>query len=198
MPEIVTDLIVTPVTVYHSTYGTTLPADSLAVGGTWPVGWTKLGFTSEPLKLGYAYDIIKLMVEQSLGTVAARKTSEEVTLATVIAEFAGASLERAWNAALTSTPAAPGQVGKEELTLGDDAVLAQKQWGFEGSYRDEDDALFPIRCFVWKGVPSEGGEIEFGKAVLVGTPIKILALHDMTKSAGQRAIKIQRVLEPAT
>lgn len=197
MPEVVTDIIVSPVTVYYGTLAATLPADTVAVGGAWPAGWTKVGFTKESLKAAYEYDSLDVMIQQSLAAVRRRKTKEDLRLETVLAELSADVVNLSWDGTVTQTAAGAGQPGKEELTVGGGAVLTERQWGFEGNYIDEDGALFPVRMFVWKGTATTGGALEWTKSDYVGIPLKVSALADMAKAVGSRLFKLQKILEPA-
>ena len=198
MPEIVSDIIVTPAVVYYATYGATVPADTVAAGTAWGGSWVKVGYTNAPLSMLYEADELDLEIEQSLAAVDRIKTKESLTLETTLAELYLDGIQLGSGGTVTDTAAAAGQPGKEELALGGTATLTKRAWGFEGSYVDEDGATFPVRVFVWRATARLNGALEFGKAQAVGTPIQIKAVADMTKSAGQRLFKISKILEPAT
>lgn len=198
MPSVVTDIVMTSAKVFVGTLAATLPADTVAVDGAWPAGWTAIGFTKTPLKATYDYDIGDVMIEQDLAAVDRRKVKESLTLETVLAEFSADNLNYSWDGTVTPTAAGVGQPGKEEISIGGVATLTKRQWGFEGSYIDEDGTNFPIRVFVWKATASAGAAMEMGKADYMGIPLKVSALADRTKSAGARLFKVQKILEPAT
>lgn len=198
MAEVVSDIIVTPATVYYAAYGATLPADTVAAGTAWGGTWTKVGYTNAPLSMLYEADELDLEIEQSLAAVDRIKTSEALTLETTLAELYLDGIQLGTGGTVTDTAAAAGQPGKEELPVGGTATLTKRAWGFEGSYVDEDGATFPVRVFVWRATARLNGALEFGKAQAVGTPIQIKAVADMTKTAGQRLFKISKILEPAT
>lgn len=198
MPEVVTDIVVTPAALWVGTLVAALPADTLAVGAAWPAGWTKVGFTKESVKLAYEFDDLEIEIQQSLGPVDSVRIKEGAKFETVLAELAADAIALGWDGTVTQTPAGVGQPGKEELPIGGTATLTKRQWGIEGSYRDEDGALFPIRVFIWKGVATAGGELEFAKADYTGVPLQVKALADMTKAAGSRLFKLQKILEPAS
>lgn len=198
MPEIVSDIILSPATVYYAPYGATVPADTVAAGTAWGGSWVKLGWTKTPLSMLYEFDELDMAIEQSLAPVKRAKVSEALTLETTLAEMYLDGVQLGSGGTVSDTAAAAGQPGKEELVVGGDAVLDERAWGFEGAYVDEDGAKFPVRVFVWKATARLNGALEFGKADYVGTPLQVKALADMTKTNGQRLFKISKVLEPAS
>lgn len=200
MPEVLTDIIVPfpKGKLYTAPVGTALPADTVAVGGTW-TGWTSVGYLDQPVKLTYKFDMLEIKVLQALGSVDRRKTNEELLIETVLSELTLDNVALALSSGtVTQTAAGAGQPGKEEYTLGGIATLNKKMIGFEGAYLDEDGAEFPIRVFVWKATASEGLETEWDKEKIAGVPLKWAALQDLTKPDGQRLCKWQKILEPAT
>lgn len=194
----VSDIIVTPALVYRAPYGTTVPADTVAAGTAWGGSWVNQGYTNAPLSLLYEDEELDIMIEQALAPVGRVKTLENATFETVMAELTTGILAIATSGTSTATAAAVGQPGKEELTLGGEAPLDIYAWGFEGQYVDEDGATFPVRVFVWRGTARLNGALEFSKGAVVGTPIQIKALEDLTKTMGQRLFKVSKVLEPAS
>jgi hypothetical protein len=72
-------------------------------------------------------------------------------------------------------------------------------YAFEGEWVDDAGVTWPIRCFIWRGTPTEGGELEFSKSDYTeGTPLKIGALGDLTKVKGKQLFKMQRIVAAAT
>jgi len=198
MPDIVSDIIVSPASVWTAPLSTAVPADTVAAGAAWGGAWVKLGFTKEALKSKYEFDELDVEVEQSLAPVDRVKIKENMTLETVLAEFYLDGIQYGTQGTVTDTPAGVGQPGKEELAVGGVSTLTKRMFGFEGMYIDEDGATFPVRMFIWKATAKLNGDLEFGKKDYTGTPLQIKALADLTKSAGQTLFKISKILEPAT
>jgi len=194
----VADIIVTPCKIYHSALGLTLPADSLAYGGTWPAGWTQLGLTKAPLSVDYNREPVYAEIQESLSDIPRGYKKEALTIETVLAELTLANLNLAWGGEYSTTAAGAGQVAKEELLGGDDVNPLIKQWGFEGLFVSAAGASHPIRFFVSSVMAEVGGKLEFGKADTTGVPLRIMGYSDFTKAAGQRLFKWQKVTGPAT
>ena len=198
MPEVISDIIVAPATVYYAPLASSLPADTVAAGTAWGGAWVKVGYTSEPLSVQYEADEVDIEIEQSLTAIRRVKTKENLTLETVLAEFYLDALQLGMGGVVSDTPAGASQPGMEELALGGLATITARMWGFEGAYIDEDAATFPIRFFIYSGTAKINGKLSFAKGEMTGTPLQIMALADMTKSVGSRLVLIQKMLEAAT
>lgn len=193
MAQQVSDIILTPVQVFYAPVGTAIPADTVAVDAAWPTGWVKLGYTNDPLKMSYTFDVVEAEVQESMTAVARKKAKEKVSLETTLAQLSLDQLQLAFAGAVTNQAASSGVPGKEEMDLGGSSSLPIKMWGFEGSYTDDSGNTFPIRAFVWKATSASGGDLSFGTDKYVNFPLKIDALADMSKAKGQRLCKIQRI-----
>jgi len=193
----ISDIMVAPVKVFSGVIGSSLPADNLALDAAWPTGWSHLGYTKTPLSLEYAYEKVRYEIQESIGPVGARKTAETLKLETTLAEFSLDGVALSWGGTVTDTPAAVGQVGKEEITGGDVTSLTKRMWGFEGSYEDANQVQRAFRFFIYIGAAEAGGKLEFGKADTTGISLKIEAYEDMTQSVGARLFKISRILADA-
>ena len=198
MPEIVSDIIVSPATVWYAPVGEEVPADDTPAGDDWGGNWVPVGYTKTPLSMSYEFDELDVEIEQSLAPVKRVKTKENLALETVLAELYLDGVQLGTGGTVTDTAAGAGQVGKEELDLGGEAALDEKAWGFEGTYINEDGAEFPVRLFIWKATAKLNGALEFGKADYTGISLQIKALADLSKSMGERLFKMQKILEPAT
>lgn len=199
MPEVVSDIILSPATVYKAPVGTALPADTVAAGTAWGGSWTKVGWTKEPVKFGYSFETLNAKIEQAIGTLRRFKTDEDLKIETVLAELTADGVLLAWDGgAVTQTAAGAGQPGKETLKLGGKVAMAEAAWGFEGAYVDEDGMTFPIRVLIYKATAEAGGDLEFGREDYVGTPLKLAAIQDMAKPVGERLFKLDKILEPAS
>lgn len=194
----VADIIVTPCKIYYSLAGATAPADSVAYGGAWPAGWTQLGYTKTPLSVDYTREPVMAEIQESLSEIIRGYKKESLVIETAMAEFELDNLALAWGGTYSATAAAAGQVAKEELIGGDDVLPLERQWGFEGLFVSSAGASHPVRMFVWLGVAEFGGKLEFGKNEALAIPLRITCNPDMTKSAGQRLFKFQKVTAPAS
>ena len=138
MAQVPSDIIVTGARVFVAPVNTvtpvTLPLPSVLVGGTWPVGWIDVGFTLEPTKVTYKFDILEIFVEQSFSPVRRRRTKEEATVETVLAEHTAGSLAMAMAGLATTTAATASVPGYEEFTVGGEPNLPLHLVGIEGGY----------------------------------------------------------------
>jgi hypothetical protein len=194
--EVASDIVVTGAKLFHSPKGTTLPAASIAADGDWGTGWSYLGYTLEPTKVTYKFDVLEIMVQQTLNSVRRTRIKEELTFSSVLAQHSTDAMALAMAGTSTATAAATGVPGYEEFKVGGEPVLPERQWGIEGRYEDEDGAIFPIRVFVWRATSAEGGDLEYDREKPAGIPLTIKALADTSKSRGNHLMTIQRVLEP--
>ena len=190
MPLQVSDIIATVAAVWYAPLLTAQPAATLAVGAAWPAGWSKLGFTKEPLKLIYKYDVLDVKIQEALAAVRRRRISEEITLETVLAETSSLSLSQAFGGVVTNT------AQYDLATWGGQAILGEWMYGFEGDYIDETSTNYPVRCVIYKATAAAGGELDFGKADYVGIPFKIAGLEDLTRVKGDRLFNILKVNAP--
>ncbi|MEI8306090.1 MAG: hypothetical protein WCF99_03385 [Chloroflexales bacterium] len=198
MPLVPSDIIVTGARVFLAPIGSTLPLPTLAVGAAWPTGWVDVGFTLSPTKLTYKFDMLEIFVEQSFSPVRRRRTKEEVTIETELAEHTAGNLAITMAGTATTTAATSTVVGYEEFEVGGDPNLPLHMVGIEGGYNDESDNFFPVRLFLYKATVTDGGTLEYGKDKPAGIPIKLAALPDLTKAVGGQLLKLQRVTDPHT
>jgi hypothetical protein len=198
MPQTASDIIVTGARVFYAPVGTVLPAPELPVDAAWPTGWIDVGFTLEPTKLGYKFDILEIFVEQTMGAVRRRRTKEQASIQTMLAEHNAGNLALAAAAAATTVAATATVPGYEEVTIGGDPNLPVYMVGIEGGYNDEEEDFYPIRLFLWLATAADGVQLEYAKDKPAGVPLALSALSDPTKPRKQQLLKIQRVIEPAT
>jgi len=197
MPEVISDIIVTSARLWRAPVGTALPAESLAVDAAWPSGWIDVGYTLEPVKAAYTFDVLDVMVQQEMGSVKRIRVKEALKLATVLAELTAANLALAFAGDAVSVAPAGGTPGYEEFSVGGKYELPESMWGLEGSYVNEDGELQPIRVFVWRATAAAGGELAFNREAVAGVPLEVSALHDRTKAKGKRLMVARRMLEAA-
>lgn len=194
----VADIIVSPCKIFYSLTGSTLPADSVAYGGAWPTAWTQLGYTKTPLSVDYTREPVMAEIQESLSDIIRGYKKEALVIETALAEFTLGNLLLAWGGEYSATAAGAGQVAKEELLGGDDVFPLERQWGFEGLFVSAAGAGHPVRFFIWSGVAEFGGKLEFGKSDAISIPFRVTTNPDLTKAAGQRLFKWQKVTGPAS
>src|SRR6266516_6980488 len=195
MPEVISDIVVTAAKLYKSPVGTTLPLDTVDVDAAWPVGWVSVGYTLEPVKAQYTFDVLDVMVQQEMGTVKRIRIKEALKLSTILAELTATTMALSFAGEVTTAAATATLAGYEEFSVGGKYKLPMAQWGMEGSFVDEDEILRPIRVFVWKATAAAGGELAFNREQVAGVPLEISALHDRSKAKGRRLLAARRVLE---
>lgn len=189
------DVLITPVWVWTSPAGTARVYEDVAYGAAWP-GWKRLGYTNSPLTTNLERERQNKMVEQAMAKIGSKVTGETLVIETSLAEFTLSNLALLWPGRLTITPAAVGQPGVERLSGGGEsyACLSTLQWGFEGLYQNEDCSVnLPLRFFCI-GEAEMGGELEFGKAVQTGLPLRVEASFDFATGLLYEWVK---VFEPA-
>jgi len=201
MPEQVGDILKTKAVVWIAPKGESLPDESsVAAGAEWGGNWVKLGYTKESLKLKHSFSQHVVNVEQVLGAVKRFKTDEALMFETVLSEVTALNLAYVTGGKSTdvaTTPAAAGQVGYEELNVGDDPTLEEWEVGFEGERVGATGGTLPLRIFC-QGNIILNGDLEFSKKNddHTGIPIQIAALADTGDS--NRMFKFQRVTAAAT
>ena len=198
MPEVISDIIVTSARLWRAPVGTALPADTLAVDAAWPSGWVDVGYTLEPVKASYTFDVLDVMVQQEMGAVKRIRVKEALKLATVLAELTAGNLALAFAGDASTVAPTADAPGYEEFAVGGKYELPESAWGLEGSYVDEDGILRPIRVFVWRATAAAGGEVAFNREAVAGVPLEVSALHDRSKAKGKRLLIARRVLEDPT
>ena len=195
----VTKITLSKGTAYYADAGTAGPADTVAVGGSWPVGWTHVGALSAPLILAYEYEVVEADIQDAIAPVARHKKSEKGRAETMLAEIAMEKLALPWDAKNTATAAGAGQPGKNTLTVGGKQRLTKRKWGFEGFWFDEDDdTTRPIRCYLHIATAAAGGQLEFDKGKYMGIALKLAALADLSQVEEEQLWQIVEITADAT
>lgn len=194
----VSDLIVSPCRVLYSVTGTSLPADTVAAGASWGASWSELAYTDTDLTVKLVRERVEADIQESLTPILRAVGRETLEIETSLAELLPSSLALAWGGTFSQTAAGAGQPAKDELVGGDDALVTEYQWGFEGSYVSAAGNTHPIRLVVWKGVTELGADLMFGKKTKTGIPFRIVANPDMSKARGQRLYKLIKITAPAS
>lgn len=189
--------------IWIAPYGEAQPDETdVAIGGDWGGNWEKLGWTMEGVKVLYEFEMAKAKIQQALGAIDARKTSEEVrvecslnlTRADRLATLTGGS-----DADVTETAAGASQVGFEELEIGNSTFIKKWAVGLESARFDADGVELPMRVFFTRAVFQMNGEFlvydtqsdEYNKM-----PFIVEALADPSNS--MKMLKWQRVTASAT
>lgn len=195
----VTDILITPATVYNAPVGEALPDEStIDYGEAWGGNWVNVGYTLQPLTMGVDRTLFELMVEQVTGAVKRRVTDEKIDFETVLAEATPTNIKLGTGGTLTTTAAGASQVAYQELKVGGAVTLEELAWGFEGFYENAAGVLFPLRIFAYKANAILNGRLTLAKNAAVGVPLSISCLNDTGKTVGQQKISIQRVTAVAT
>jgi hypothetical protein len=190
------NILVSPAQVYISATGVALPDETTVVAGaTWGVGWTDLGYTLTPLALGVDVETFELEVEQTPNAVAMMQTKQTVAFEVTLAELTAANLKYALSSRSTiaTVAAAANQHGFETLKVGGDIQLPYFQIGFEGVALDAAGNKLVKRVFIYKSVLTMGGKLEFSKKAPAGIPLKVAAVADTSKTAGEQLFEVQFV-----
>lgn len=178
--------------------GEALPDEStVGVGDPWGGNWTRVGFTSAPLKCLLEQERAEITVEEFLASVDRYRKSEKASFETKLAELTADYLGDAAGGTPSVTAAAAGQVGYEELDLGGVARFTKYIAGFEGIRYDANENALPVRCFIRRCTIVINGALEFSQRSddYPGIPLLIEALAD-TDNDG-RLVTWQRVTAPA-
>lgn len=191
-----TNIMVSPALVYISATGTALPDETtVAAGASWGAGWTDLGYTLTPVALGVDVETFELEVEQTPNPVAMLQTKQNASFEVTLAELTAANLKYALSSrsTITTTAAAANQHGFDSLKVGGDTQIPYFQVGFEGVQLDASGNKLVKRLFIYKAVLTMGGKLEFSKKAPAGIPLRVTAVADTGKTAGEQLFEIQFV-----
>jgi hypothetical protein len=191
----VTDIIVSPAALWYSPLSTALPDETtVAAGAAW-ASWTSLGYTLAPVELGFDVETFELEVEQLANPIRRVRTKEVATIETMLAENSAANLKLALASSQSVTTVAAGasQHGFDTLKVGGEVLMPEYQFGFEAVVYDSSNRALIKRVFVYRGTAVMGGKLSYSKKAAAGIPLKIIALADTAKAAGQQLIEVQYV-----
>ncbi len=193
----VSDIIVSPATIWYAPVGEALPAvNTIDAGEAWGGNWASLGYTLEPISLSLETATFDLFVEQLTVPVRTIRTQVDALLKTKLAEFTGVNLKLAMDGTLTTTAPGAAQVGYDSIVM--DATKTDVSLfavGIEGVRVSNANARLPVRIFLHRASIVLSGDVEFAKGAGVGIPITIKALADAATNA---AMTIQNVTAPFT
>lgn len=193
-----TNILIGGARVFYAPVGESLPADSVAWGAAWGGNWAEVGYTSAALAWMVSRETKEVEAQQTTLPIKRVVTKERHAFETVLAEVSSSHLQLAIGGTATTTPAGAGQVGKDELEAGGEAIMDERAWGFEGIYVDSTGTERPARCWIYKATAVINGDLEFSRETETGINLRIEALEDSGKAAGKRAFKFQRVTAAAT
>lgn len=190
------DIMIAPANIWYSPLTTAFPDETtVAYGAAWGVGWTALGYTLNPVEMSFELETFELEVEQIANPIKRQKTKETLSIETTLAELTAANLKLALGSTqtITTTAAGAAQHGYEELLAGGEVFLPEYQLGFEGYTLDSQNRQLPVRLFVYRANFVLNGTLSFARKAAAGIPLRVDALADTTKPAGQQLIAFQRV-----
>jgi len=199
----VTNIVHTGAILWNAPTGEANPDETtVAYGAAWGGNWVRVGYTKAPLTLAYESEEADVNVEEELAPVKRFRTGENLTVETTLAELTAAylALAGANQATVTETAAGAAQKAYEWTSLGGDAVMTERKWGFEWRHIQSDGTEQPGRIFIHKGTAMINGNLEFSQKSddYPGIPIQIKALSDTTQSAGAKLCRFERVTAPVT
>lgn len=126
-----TKVLVGYVDGYIAPEATTNPADTLALGGSWPAGWVHYGFTEEGVQLNWERDITPHYVEEQSIEVFNTIGNSTFSLEFAMAETTLENLRYAMGGGtITTQAAASGVIGKKTLVISETPTVFA--FGFEG------------------------------------------------------------------
>ena len=94
---------------------------------------------------------------------------------------------------MAAVAAGASQHGFDTLRFGGDTLLPEYQVGFEAVRLDASANRLVTRFFLYRVTLTMGGKLEFSKKSAAGIPLKIMALADTTRTAGQQIGEFQNV-----
>lgn len=116
---------------YIAPLATTVPADTVELGGNWGAGWTHYGFTEEGLTLNWERDITDHFVEEQSSSIFSTIGESTFSIAFQMAETTLENLVYALGGgSITTVAAASGVVGKKTLVISE--TPTEYMFGFEG------------------------------------------------------------------
>jgi len=184
--------------LWYAPLGEAFPDETtVAAGELWGGNWQRLGSTKEPLTCLYEDERSDVNVEEYLMPVHRFKTAESLTIETVLAEIDLDYIALMTEGGVAKVAAGAGQKAFDSLTVGNDADLTGRTFGFEGVHLNSSGVALPLRVFIYRANAKLGGELSFSKREddYTGVPITIEALSD-SLSPG-RMFVFQKVTAPA-
>lgn len=183
----VTNILGAEATVYKAAYGEALPElDDIDTGLITPAGnWVQVGFTMDDCLMEYSPSFEWVKINESAGEVKGFLTAEAARIAYTLAEADMTALAHGITGASVSTTAADDdQTAQDTVGIGDltrtEYTLMILGTSPEGYAR----LVYVPKC------------VQSGTVTLIqkrghsGVPVEWKVLTDMTRSAGERMIKL--------
>lgn len=164
--------------LWHAPTTEAVPNVSILATAAWAGNWVRMGATAAPLTCLYEDERTDIDVEENLATVFRYKTSEALTVETVLAELDVDYIALMTEGTVAVDAGAGGLIAYDQLPVGNQAAVTEHQFGFEGIAVQSDGNLWPIRFFIHRATIKLGGELSFSKREddYTGIPIVIEAL----------------------
>lgn len=195
----VSDIIISPATVYQAPVGTALPsADTVQYGTTWGGSWVAVGYTLTPVSLNYEQSLFELSIEQLTVPVKRLRQEEKATIETTLAEMTAANFALPLDGTVTTVAAGVSIRGKSTVEAGGNIAVTEKAWGFEGLLAVQGVIQLPVRFFFYKATAELSGKLEFSRKAAAGIPLVVRALADTSKVVGKQLMIVQFVTAKAT
>jgi hypothetical protein len=116
---------------YNAVVPVALPAESVALGGTWAAPWVPIGATEKGVSLLFKRETEDVTIEEQLTPVQKNTKSVDLRVNTVLSEDTLQTMKLAFGGGtITVTAPGAGQIGKETLVISSD--LDQLVVGMEG------------------------------------------------------------------
>lgn len=167
--------------LWYAPVGETVPDETtVAPGAAWGGNWARLGATKEPLTCLYEDERSEVAVEEYLSAVHRFRTSEKLSLETVLAEIEADYMALMTGGTVSATGAGGAQKAYDSLPVGNIAELDAYAFGFEGIHEDINGVELTLRVFIYRANAKLNGELTFSKKEdnYTGVPILIEALSD--------------------
>jgi hypothetical protein len=132
--RVMSGMVAVRLAAYNETSPAVLPADTIALGGTWPTTpqpWTPIGATQEGVSLMFQRSTNAMTVEEQLTPVSVETTEISFKVEATLAEDTFETMRTAFGGGtLTTVAASSGVIGKKTLVLSND--LDHFALGLEG------------------------------------------------------------------
>ena len=185
--------------LWYAPVGEAVPDETtVAPGAAWGGNWARLGATKEPLTCLYEDERADVSVEEYLSAIHRFRTSEKLSLETVLAELDADYMALMTGGTVSATPAAGAQKAFDSLPVGNIAELDAYAFGFEGIHENIGGVELTLRVFVYRANAKLNGELTFSKKEddYTGVPILIEALSD--SGTPGRLFVFEKVTGPTT
>ena len=185
--------------LWYAPVGEAFPDETTVhAGELWGGNWERLGSTKEPLTFLYEDERAEVNVEEYLSPVHRFKTSEKLSIETVLAEIDADYMALMTEGGVAKVAAGAAQKAYDNLPVGNASDLTPHAFGFEGVHLNSAGVALPLRVFVYRATAKLGGELTFSKREddYTGVPLLVEALSDSIVPG--RLFVFQKVTGPTT